>query len=31
MRDGKVLTLDESAVLADARKQAVAVRQAVGK
>jgi 5-methylthioadenosine/S-adenosylhomocysteine deaminase len=31
MRDRKVLTLDESAVLADARKQAAAVRQAVGK
>ena len=31
MRDRKMLTLDERAVLADARKQAAAVRQAVGK
>jgi 5-methylthioadenosine/S-adenosylhomocysteine deaminase len=31
MRDRKVLTLDESAVLADARKQAALVRAAVGK
>jgi 5-methylthioadenosine/S-adenosylhomocysteine deaminase len=31
MRDRKVLTLDEGAVLADARKQAARVRAAVGK
>jgi 5-methylthioadenosine/S-adenosylhomocysteine deaminase len=31
MRDRKVLTLDETAVLADAAKQAALVRAAVGK
>jgi 5-methylthioadenosine/S-adenosylhomocysteine deaminase len=31
MRDGKVLTLNEAAVLAEARKRAADVRQAVGK
>ena len=31
MRDRKMLTLDERAVLADARKQAGTVRAAVGK
>ena len=31
MRDRKMLTLDERAVLADAGKRATAVRQAVGK
>ena len=31
MRDGKVLTLDEAAVVKEANAMAVRVRQAVGK